>query len=60
MRKMMSDIRRLTSCAEDELFDEAKKLQVPYDLVKYVHDNGKLPVVNFAAGGIATPRTHRS
>ena len=55
MRKMMSDIRRLTSCAEDELFDEAKKLQVPYDLVKYVHDNGKLPVVNFAAGGIATP-----
>ena len=55
MRKMMSDIRRLTSCAEDELFDEAKKLQVPYDLVKYVHDNGKLPVVNFAAGGVATP-----
>ena len=55
MRKIMSDIRRLTSCAEDELFDEAKKLQVPYDLVKYVHDNGKLPVVNFAAGGIATP-----
>ena len=55
MRKMMSDIRRLTSCAEDELFDEAKKLQVPYDLVLYVHKNGKLPVVNFAAGGIATP-----
>ncbi len=55
MRKMMSDIRRLTSCAEDELFDEAKKLQVPYDLVRYVHDNGKLPVVNFAAGGVATP-----
>ncbi len=55
MRKMMADIRRLTSCAEDELFDEAKKLQVPYDLVKYVHDNGKLPVVNFAAGGVATP-----
>ena len=55
MRMMMSDIRRLTSCAEDELFDEAKKLQVPYDLVRYVHDNGKLPVVNFAAGGVATP-----
>ncbi len=55
MRKMTADIRRLTSCAEDELFDEAKKLQVPYDLVKYVHDNGKLPVVNFAAGGVATP-----
>lgn len=55
MRKMMSDIRRLTSCAEDELFDEAKKLQVPYDLVRYIHDNGKLPVVNFAAGGVATP-----
>ena len=55
MRKMMSDIRRLTSCAEDELFDEAKKLQVPYDLVLYVHKNGKLPVVNFAAGGVATP-----
>ena len=55
MRKMMSDIRRLTSCAEDELFDEAKKLQVPYDLVLYVHEHGKLPVVNFAAGGVATP-----
>ena len=55
MRKMMSDIRRLTSCAEDELFDEAKKLQVTYDLVLYVHEHGKLPVVNFAAGGIATP-----
>ena len=55
MRKMMSDVRRVTSCAEDELFDEAKKLQVPYDLVRYVHDNGKLPVVNFAAGGVATP-----
>ena len=55
VRKMMSDIRRLTSCAEDELLDEAKKLQVPYDLVLYVHKNGKLPVVNFAAGGIATP-----
>lgn len=55
MRKMMSEIRRLVSCTEDELFDEAKKLQVPYDLVKFVHENGKLPVVNFAAGGIATP-----
>lgn len=55
MRKMMSEIRRLASCAEDELYEEAKKLQVPYELVKSVHDNGKLPVVNFAAGGIATP-----
>lgn len=55
MRKMMSEIRRLVSCTEDELFEEAKKLQVPYDLVKFVHENGKLPVVNFAAGGIATP-----
>lgn len=55
MRMMMQDIRRLTSCAEDELFDEAKNLRVPYELVKYVHDNGKLPVVNFAAGGVATP-----
>ncbi len=55
MRKMMSEIRRLAACAEDELYEEAKKLQVPYELVKSVHDNGKLPVVNFAAGGIATP-----
>lgn len=55
MRNMMSEIRRIQSLADDELFDEAKKLQVPVDLLQYVHDNGKLPVVNFAAGGIATP-----
>lgn len=55
MRRMMSEIRRLAACAEDELYEEAKKLQVPYELVKTVHDTGKLPVVNFAAGGIATP-----
>ena len=55
MRMMQSDIRRLTSMAEDELFEAAKQLQVPYELVKYVHENGKLPVVNFAAGGVATP-----
>ena len=55
MRKMNSDIRKITSMQKDELFEEAKQLQVPYDLVLYVHDNGKLPVVNFAAGGVATP-----
>jgi len=55
MRKMNSEIRKITSMRNDELFEEAKQLQVPYDLVLYVHDNGKLPVVNFAAGGIATP-----
>ena len=55
MRKMNSEIRKITSMQKDELFDEAKQLQVPYDLVLYVHDNGKLPVVNFAAGGVATP-----
>ncbi len=55
MRQMQSEIRRLVSCADDELFDEAKQLQVPYELVRYVHENGKLPVVNFAAGGVATP-----
>lgn len=55
MRMMQSEIRRLKSMAEDELFEAAKELQVPYELVKYVHENGKLPVVNFAAGGIATP-----
>ena len=55
MRMMQSEIRRLTSMSEDELFDAAKELQVPYDLVLYVHENGKLPVVNFAAGGVATP-----
>ena len=55
MRAMMSEIRRLQSMNEDELYYAAKELQVPYDLVKYVHENGKLPVVNFAAGGVATP-----
>ena len=55
MRMMQAEIRRLQSMAEDELFDAAKELRVPYDLVQYVHDNGKLPVVNFAAGGVATP-----
>ena len=55
MRKMNSEIRKITSMHKDELFEEAKQLQVPYDLVLYVHDNGKLPVVNFAAGGVATP-----
>ncbi len=55
MRMMQSEIRRLTSMSEDELYDAAKQLQVPYDLVMYVHKNGKLPVVNFAAGGVATP-----
>ena len=55
MRKMNADIRRITSMRIDELFEEAKQLQVPYELVLYVHENGKLPVVNFAAGGVATP-----
>ena len=55
MRKMNSKIQKLTSMREDELFEAAKVLQVPYDLVQYVHDNGRLPVVNFAAGGVATP-----
>ena len=55
MRKMNQEIARLTSMREDELFQAAKELQVPYDLVKYVHENGRLPVVNFAAGGVATP-----
>lgn len=55
MRKMNSEIRKITSMRNDELFEEAKQLQVPYNLVLYVHDNGKLPVVNFAAGGVATP-----
>ena len=55
MRKMNSEIRKITSMQNDELFEEAKQLQVPYNLVLYVHDNGKLPVVNFAAGGVATP-----
>ncbi|EFI49673.1 pyridoxal 5'-phosphate synthase lyase subunit PdxS [Segatella oris] len=55
MRMMQSEIRRLVGMAEDELFEAAKQLQASYELVKYVHDNGRLPVVNFAAGGVATP-----
>ncbi len=55
MRKMNSEIRRIASLQEDELYEAAKQLMVPYDLVVYVHENGKLPVVNFAAGGVATP-----
>lgn len=55
MRIMNAEIRRLKSMSEDELYDAAKMLQVSYDLVQFVHKNGKLPVVNFAAGGIATP-----
>lgn len=55
MRKMNSEIAQLTSMRPDELFEAAKQLQVPYELVEYVHENGKLPVVNFAAGGVATP-----
>ena len=55
MRKLNSEIAKLTSMREDELFEAAKNLQVPFELVKFVHDNGKLPVVNFAAGGVATP-----
>ena len=55
MRKMNSEIAKITSMRKDELFEAAKQLQVPYDLVEYVHDNGRLPVVNFAAGGVATP-----
>ena len=55
MRKMNSEIRRIASLAEDELYEAAKQLAVPFDLLKFVHENRKLPVVNFAAGGIATP-----
>ena len=55
MRMMQSEIRRLQGLTADELYEAAKQLRVPYDLVEYVHDNGKLPVVNFAAGGVATP-----
>ncbi|MBR4670462.1 MAG: pyridoxal 5'-phosphate synthase lyase subunit PdxS [Butyrivibrio sp.] len=55
IRKINSQIRKVTTLSEDELFEEAKTLQVPYDLLLYVHKNGKLPVVNFAAGGVATP-----
>lgn len=55
MRKMNREIAKVVSMREDELFEEAKELQVPYELVNYVHKNGRLPVVNFAAGGVATP-----
>ena len=55
MRRMNSEIARITSMRKDELFEEAKQLAVPYELVEYVHDKGRLPVVNFAAGGVATP-----
>ena len=55
MRLMQSEIRRLVSMGDDELYEAAKQLQAPYELVRYVHENGKLPVVNFAAGGVATP-----
>ncbi len=55
MRMMMSEIRRIQNMSADELYEAAKQLQVPYNLVEYVHENGKLPVVNFAAGGVATP-----
>ena len=55
MRTMQREIRRIASMCQDELYDTAKELQVPYELVSYVRDNGKLPVVNFAAGGVATP-----
>ena len=55
MRMMNSEIRKIQSMREDELFNEAKVLQVPFELVQYVHENGRIPVVNFAAGGVATP-----
>ena len=55
MRRMNAEIRRMVNLREDELFEAAKELGVSYDLLRYVHENGKLPVVNFAAGGIATP-----
>ncbi len=55
MRQIQGEIRMVTALAEDELFEKAKQFRVPYDLIKYVHDNGKLPVVNFSAGGVATP-----
>lgn len=55
MRRMNREIAKLTSMREDELFQAAKELEVPYELVKYVHENNRLPVVNFAAGGVATP-----
>ena len=55
MRLIQSEIRRITSLSEDELYEAAKALKVPFDLINFVHQNGKLPVVNFAAGGVATP-----
>lgn len=55
LRKMNSEIRRVQSLSEDELYEAAKQLQVPYSLLEEVHKNGRLPVVNFAAGGVATP-----
>lgn len=55
MRTMNAEIRRIQNLRSDELFEAARQLQVPYDLILYVHDNGRLPVVNFAAGGVATP-----
>ena len=55
MRKMNGEIQKITSMRTDELYEEAKQLSVPYELVQYVHDQGRLSVVNFAAGGVATP-----
>ena len=55
MRRMNGEIAKVVSMREDELFEEAKNLRVPYELLEYVHNNGRLPVVNFAAGGVATP-----
>lgn len=55
MRMMQSEMRKIQSMGEDELYEAAKQLKAPYELVRYVHENGKLPVVNFAAGGVATP-----
>jgi pyridoxal 5'-phosphate synthase pdxS subunit len=55
MRRMQGDIRRIAAMSQDELYHTAKELQVPYELVRYVHEHGRLPVVNFAAGGVATP-----
>lgn len=55
LRMIQSEIRRLTSMSVDELYEAAKNLRVPFELVQYVHDNGKLPVTNFSAGGVATP-----
>jgi pyridoxal 5'-phosphate synthase pdxS subunit len=55
MRLIQGEIKSVQALRSDELFNKAKELQVPYDLLKFVHENGKLPVVNFAAGGVATP-----